>query len=241
MRDIKRYGEVYSEPGFEKYQIYYRRKKLLEILSCYSHKCVVEIGVGPEPLFQFFDDYEQYYFFEPAEKFYQNAMTLLVGNVCGFNMPFYMEKKVQISKPDFIICSSLLHEVEEPVKMLRDIWETANENTVVHMNVPNANSIHRLLAKESGIIDDVTTLTERNILLQQNGVFDMDSFVRMVEDCGFRIIAKGSYFIKPFTHDQMQRMLDDGIIDERILDGLYNLINYLPDLGSEIYVNAVKK
>ena len=51
MRDLKKYGEVYSEYGFEEYQIKYRRKKVLSILNRYDHRCIVDIGAGPEPLF----------------------------------------------------------------------------------------------------------------------------------------------------------------------------------------------
>ncbi len=47
----------------------------------------------------------------------------------------------------FIICSGLLHEVEEPDKMIRDIFRLCGRETIVHINVPNANSIHRLVAK----------------------------------------------------------------------------------------------
>ncbi len=59
---MNKYGTDYSERGFESYQVKYRRKKVLEILNRYSHHCIVEIGVGLEPLFQYLDSYEQYYF-----------------------------------------------------------------------------------------------------------------------------------------------------------------------------------
>ena len=36
-------------------------------------------------------------------------------------------------------------------------------------------------------------------------------------------------------------MMDNGIIDEKILDGLYFMTKYMPDMGSEIYVNCRRK
>ena len=240
MRDLKKYGEVYSEYGFEEYQIKYRRRKVLSILNCYDHRCIVDIGAGPEPLFLSINDFEEYFFFEPVEKFYNNAIKLAtVPGIHGINLPFYVDENIQAKKPDFIICSSLLHEVENPEQLIRDIAKTAVNETVIHFNVPNANSFHRVLAKSSGFIDDVRTLGTRNILLQQNIVFDMELLLKMVESCGLKVIEKGSYFIKPFTHEQMQRMLEEGIISKQILEGLYNLSNYFSDYGSEIYVNAV--
>ena len=51
----------------------------------------------------------------------------------------------------------------------------------------------------------------------------------------------GSYFIKLFNHEKMQRMIDIGILDSNILDGLNRMIKYMPDEGAEIYVNVKKK
>nr|WP_287990742.1 methyltransferase domain-containing protein [Ruminococcus sp.] len=154
------------------------------------------------------------------------------------NRPFEPDETIKNAMPDFILCSSLLHELEDPEKMLHDIYEIANEKTVVHINVPNAYSMHRLLARESGLIDDVKAFSERNKLLQQNNVFDMEMLITMVERCGFRVIESGSYFMKPFTHWQMQKMLDEGIIDTHILDGLYGMSKFFDEYGSEIYVNC---
>lgn len=46
-----------------------------------------------------------------------------------------------------MILSSLLHKVEDSQRFLRAVFKCCTENTVVHINVPNADSIHRLLAK----------------------------------------------------------------------------------------------
>lgn len=51
----------------------------------------------------------------------------------------------------------------------------------------------------------------------------------------------GGYFVKPFTHKQMGRLLDEQIVDERVLNGFYGLTKWLPDYGSEIYVNVKKE
>ena len=50
-------------------------------------------------------------------------------------------------------------------------------------------------------------------------------------------MRKGSYFVKPFSHAQMLKCVEQGIIDENILEALYKLTAYLPEYGSEIYVN----
>lgn len=74
MRDIEDYTQKYLEPGFEVYQVKYRRKKVLEILHRYKPKHVLEIGCGMEPLFQYADwEYQYWTVVEPSEVFVKNA------------------------------------------------------------------------------------------------------------------------------------------------------------------------
>ena len=137
-----------------------------------------------------------------------------------------------------IICSALLHEVDEPESMLEDIFRICDDRTIVHVNVPNAKSFHRLLAKNMRIILNEYEASERNIALQQNTIFDLERLSSMLINHKFEILDKGSYFIKPFTHKQMYDLIQKKIIDNRILDGLYNMVSDLPMLGSEIFVNC---
>lgn len=141
---------------------------------------------------------------------------------------------------DMIICSSLVHELENPLEFMKKILLVCGEDTIVHINAPNANSMHRVLAYESGIISDTHDFSKRNVELQQHSVFDMETLLDLAKRAGGRIVDYGSYFVKPFTHKQMLDLLDKGIITENVLDGFYNMTKYMPELGSEIYVNFKK-
>lgn len=132
----------------------------------------------------------------------------------------------------------MLNELEEPEKVVRQIAAICTVNTIVHINAPNAKSVHRVLAMECGLIHEITEINERNKLLQQHFVFTIESLMKMIEGAGFFALDRGSYFIKPFTHVQMMKLLENHIIGEDILDGFYGLTKYMPDLGSEIYVNC---
>ena len=241
MRDIEKYTEDYNQPNFEDYQIIYRRKKILEIMDQYNPKRILEIGCGMEPLFQYIEfKYDIYTVIEPSKVFCDNAKRLAVGNtrISCYNEYFASSEKLKKQKFDFIICSSLLHEMEEPIAFLKEIATICNEQTVLHVNVPNAYSLHRLLAKEMGLIGDEHDMSERNRLYQQNNVYDMNLLNASLEKAGFFELERGTYFIKPFTHTQMYQMMSQKIIDENVLGGLYELGKVLKDFGSEIYINA---
>lgn len=241
MRDIEKYTNEYKKAGFEDILVEYRRKKILSIIDNYIPRKILEIGCGLHPLFEFYQDFDKFVYFEPSKELFMNAEKTRNNNsrIIGFNLPFSVIDEIKEYHPDFIICSSLLHELENPDEMLSDIHKISVPETIIHINVPNANSFHRILAKSMHLINNTKEMSERNILLQQNQVFDMESLISMIHNNGFEVIESGSYFIKPFTHEQMWKMIKMEIINNIVLDGLYNMGQLLPDMGAEIFVDCV--
>ena len=240
MRDISKYADEYVKEGFESEQVKYRRKKVLSVLNGRRTDRIIEIGCGSHPVFEFYDSFDSYVYYEPSEKLFLNAEQIRNGDkrIHGFHKPFCAEQEFLDYKPDIILCSSLLHEIEDPQVMLSDIAKISCKETLVHINVPNADSFHRILARSMGLISDVKDMSDRNITLQQNRVYDLEELTDVVEKAGFKVVDKGSYFIKPFTHSQMWKMLESGIITEDVLDGLYAMGEDDKGMGSEIYVNC---
>lgn len=246
MRDIEEYTQKYLEPDFEQYQVKYRRKKVLEILNHYKPERVLEIGCGMEPLFQYADwNYQLWAVVEPSNIFCENAQQIVtdgkIGNRVQVFRDFFPTAKIGGMHFDFIVCSSLLHEVENAALLLKGLADACDKDTVVHINVPNANSFHRFLAKNMNLVDDVHEFSERNGQLQQHRVFDIKMLKAEAENAGFSVCDSGSYFLKPFAHAQMFRMMKERIIEENVLDGLYAITDSFQDYGSEIYINAKLK
>lgn len=238
MRNLVDYSIKYSEENFESIQVGYRRRKVIEQIKKYQPKRCLEIGCGMAPLF-LYDEEREYTIIEPSEKFFNNAVSLAKNKKVNCIRGYFENLATEIEKKwDMIICSSLLHEVEEPDILLESIRRTCGENTIVHINVPNADSMHRLLAKESGMIEDVHERSERNILYQQKNVFDIKELKKIIKKHDMCIIDEGSYFIKPFSHEQMYKIVSMGIIEEAILEGLYNMEKFMPGMGSELFVNC---
>lgn len=227
--------------GFEKYKVIYRRKKVLEIIDFFQPKSILEIGCGLDPLFCHVVGGQLFTIVEPSEKFYENARRLSMEkeNITCIKGFFEEEvNKIVGKKYDMVICSGLLQEVPDPIKLINAIKLVCDKNTVVHINVANMYSVHRLLGVELGILTDIFEQSEANKRLQQNTNFDMSRLQKMVEDSGLKIAEKGSYFVKPFSNDQMETMIEQHIIDDKVLEGLYNLSKHMPQFGSEIYVNC---
>lgn len=160
------------------------------------------------------------------------------GNVRIYNDFF---ENVHLNEQyDMIICSSLLHELDHPEALVAKIAECCAYETIVHFNVPNAKSMHRILAVESGYMKAIDTMSERNILLQQHSVYTKEKLEELLIQSRMAILESGTNYVKPFTHAQMMSLLETGIIEEKVLDGLYHMTKHMPELGSEIWVLAAR-
>ena len=59
---------------------------------------------------------------------------------------------------------------------------------------------------------------------------------RLVLKAGFKVINCFSFFIKPFSHSQMQLMLKNEIISDKTLEALGEIVKFFPDHGSSLAI-----
>jgi len=242
MRNLEDYTLNYYNQPFEDIQVLYRKRKVLELILKQSHRNVLEIGCGLDPLFNHFDDFEKLVIIEPSTVFFNNAVQIAAkGGLINKRVDIInglLEDSVEQLQEyhfDFILVSCLLHEIEDTSLFLANLRQIARKDTIIHIDVPNAYSFHRVLALEMGLIGSVFEMSASNIKFQQQRVFDLESLVALITSAGFTVIDSGSFFVKPFRHKQMSGLIENGIIDIKVLDGLYNMVKYMPEMGSEIY------
>jgi 2-polyprenyl-3-methyl-5-hydroxy-6-metoxy-1,4-benzoquinol methylase len=239
-RDMKDYTAQYYALPFEPFQAKYRRALVLREVARKNPKRLLEIGCGVTPLFTDLGEDIEVTVIEPTDEFSVNARKLADthGRV-NIVQSFVEDYTCPQADFDMIVLSCLLHEVSDPARLLASVRRLCNPDTLLHVNVPNAGSLHRLLAVSMGLIADTGVQSEAQRTMQQRAmIYDMDSLQVELNNGGFTVTEHGSIFIKPFTHGQMQRLIDDGFMTPDMLDGFDKLANVLPELGSEIWVNA---
>ncbi|MBX3637389.1 MAG: methyltransferase domain-containing protein [Rubrivivax sp.] len=239
-RSIADYQRAYLASDFEPVQARMRKRMLLALLARHAPRRVLEVGCGTDALFRHWSDFDRFVVVEPGELFAAKARRDAEGDARILVVEDFVENAAAALRGegfDLVLVSGLLHEVPDPAALLRALRPLCGEHTLVHVNVPNARSLHRLLALEMGLITDLHELSDRQRALQQPRTFDLEQLRALCTGCGFAEVDAGSYFVKPFSHAQMARLQHDGLVDERLLQGLYGLARHLPDLGSEIFVN----
>ncbi len=243
MIDIQDYAQKYlaqyAEGGFETTLVRVRRKVVLEALGRYPHGSILEVGCGLEPLFQFVDD-AAFTVIEPSAEFARNVRSL-----AGARDVTVLEAFLEDAAPslagrhfDFIVVSSLLHEVSDPVALLAAVRALCDAQTVVHFNVPNVRSFHRVLALEMGLISDLFEQSETERRFQRHTRFDAERLAELLRGNGFHLLESATYFIKPFTHAQMDALMKSSACAPELIVGLDRMSRYMPDMGCEIYANA---
>ncbi|MEE2746115.1 MAG: methyltransferase domain-containing protein [Pseudomonadota bacterium] len=244
---ISNYEREYTaDYRFESVMVQYRQRIILELIERIKPKSVIEIGCGLELLFdraiKVSKQIEDWKIIEPAPKFRAVALERSKHDRRLFVIEDFLENIVdEISSsmsepPDLCLISGVLHEVEDPARFLTSLSKIISNKTLVHANVPNAFSLHRRLAKSMDIIKEVYELNERNAALQQNRVFDYQTFSQLFMTLGYKVESTGGYMIKPFTHGQMVEI--QSVATEEVLDGLFKLGRELPELAAEIFLTA---
>lgn len=237
---ISEYEQAYSASDFEVIQARYRKKLLLELLDRLQPKRILEVGCGWESIANHWTGFEQFTIVEPGAQFAAKARADVQVLPGASVVEQFLEDAVgqlQQQSYDLILLSSLLHEVPDPAAILQGAKALCHAGTVVHVNVPNARSMHRLLAVEMGMVSDVYAQSGLQKTFKQPRIFDMAQLTALAQGVGYKVAESGSFFMKPFTHGQMMSLVNNGLVTEQMLDGLWALTKHFPDAGSEIYVN----
>jgi SAM-dependent methyltransferase len=237
-RNLRDYSDRYSNQPFEDYQVFYRKKHLLSIIDEFAPQNILEIGCGLETIGIDLINFENLHVVEPSIKFYKKLISDVESHANIYTHNCLIEDFKINFNFDFIIVSSLLHEIEDLGVFFQKLKSISSKETILYFNMPNSNSFHRVLALHMGLISDLKEFSVSNIKYQTQRVFNIKDLEKTMSENGFQILDKGSYFIKPFTHTQMQCMIDKNIIDQGVLEGLNNLSKSLPDFGSEIFITV---
>lgn len=233
-----------ADYGFEGTMVGYRRRFLLDRLAVLKPRVVVEIGCGAELLYGKWIEHggspDCWVIVEPAEEFSRIARDSNLPNLHVIREFFEQAvSEIRNLSPDLVICSSLLHEVPSAPALLASIHEILNDHSLLNLNVPNSESFHRRLAKSMGLIADTKVMSDRNINLLQQRVYDLNNLKTDLEAAGLEITCEGGYFVKPFTHAQMEEI--SPILGIKVLDGLYEMGKVMPELACEIFVEARRR
>jgi len=212
-----------------------RAQYVQKTISFHSHKHILDVGSGPCAGFLKFDGWETYTVVEPIKEFCEilsDSSLRQKNKVVIVNST--LENAILPQKHyDCVILSSVLHLVKNDIVFLDKIHDICAEKNIVHINVPNKLSIHRILGLRMGILQSLDLLGDKDREYGHYHIYSIKELRDLLMSCGFDIRQTGSYLIKPFDEEKMSE-----IIDRMIVRGLEKLVEDFKGYGCELYVEA---
>ena len=191
-------------------------------------KTMLEIGPADGMMTKLLiPDFEQLYVLDAVREFVRKA-KLLDKKVVGF-VDLVEEFKTDL-RFDNIIISHVLEHVEDPVLVLKKCSDWLNPQGRIHIVVPNANSFHRQIGVQMGLLEKSTDLNDLDKKIGHRRVYDRSSLDRDIRTAKLQTLAQGSMFIKFLSNSQMQ-----GLQDPQLFEAFYQLSHQFPLNGSDLF------
>lgn len=135
-----------------------------------------------------------------------------------------------VLKFDTIIMSHVLEHINEPASVLKKIATWLDPTGVFLVSVPNAKSIHRMVAVQMNLLTHEHELNSRDLQLGHYRVYDTESLADILVSCGFTILETGGVFLKPLSNSQIETSWTP-----EMLEGFYKVGRYFPEHCAEIF------
>ncbi len=244
-RNLEQYLESYESLPFEVIQEHFRRKSLIEFLLLSNFSTATEIGCGRSSLFEHWLPSGRAQTLEPISALLDEAKTKMVGNSIWFGFESRVEDALKLDTlqlSDVTIVSSLLHEVEDPKKLLASVTAITNPGGLIVVIVTNKHSLHRILGVHLGLLTSLDEKTNTEIHMQQSrGAYSRNELVDEIVSANLEVIQVKTIFPKLFSHRQMSDLLEKKVISSEFLETMDALAPELQDFGSELFVVAKRK
>ncbi|MDX8152817.1 class I SAM-dependent methyltransferase [Patulibacter brassicae] len=128
---------------------------------------------------------------------------------------------------DHVVLTNVLHELDDPVGLLRRIAAAhLFPGGLLHLSLQNPRSIHRLVALEMGIIEDLHEVAEAGRRYATRRLYDADELAGLAEQAGLEVLHREGVMLKPLANRQM------ATLDPAVLEGFVAAARHLPDHGA---------
>jgi 2-polyprenyl-3-methyl-5-hydroxy-6-metoxy-1,4-benzoquinol methylase len=128
---------------------------------------------------------------------------------------------------DVIVFGFILEHVDDPVLILKHFRRFLRPGGRMFVTVPNAEVLNRRLGHLAGMLPDMTSLSEHDVLLGHKRYYTVATLKQDLESAGYVIHRLEGIYLKPLTTTQML----SHNFDQRVIDALCTVGIDYPELS----------
>ncbi|MCW3038755.1 MAG: hypothetical protein JWM31_660 [Solirubrobacterales bacterium] len=129
-----------------------------------------------------------------------------------------------------VVAAHLVNELPDPAAFLEHCREQLAPGGLLHVSLTNPRSLHRLVAREMGLIKDLAARSDRGERFQTVEIFDDERLEQLGREAGLTCVHREGVIVKPLTNAQMADLDDD------VIEGFDRLARLLPQHGAINYL-----
>ena len=118
----------------------------------------------------------------------------------------YFEEFETDERFDLIVMGFILEHVDDPLLILTRFRKFLAPGGKLFVAVPNAEVLNRRLGNLAGMLPDMQSLSENDLLLGHKRYFTIDSLTKLASDAGYKIEEMEGIYLKPFATSQIMSL-----------------------------------
>jgi 2-polyprenyl-3-methyl-5-hydroxy-6-metoxy-1,4-benzoquinol methylase len=202
------------------------------IISKMKSGSFLELGLGHGYTINEFLKYvDEYTILEGSKAVIENFKTNNLENSKKIKIiETYFETYDTEEKYDYIVMGFILEHVENPSIILNQYKKYLNKNGKIFIAVPNAESLHRQIGFNAGLLNDLQSLSESDLLLGHCRYYNVEELKQLASDNNMNICSIEGIFLKPFMTSQLESLN----LPSNIIDGMLEMGKKYPELSNAI-------
>jgi SAM-dependent methyltransferase len=142
----------------------------------------------------------------------------------------YFEEFDTEEKFDVIVMGFILEHVDDPLETISRYKKFLSVGGKIFLAVPNAEVLNRRLGHLAGMLGNIESLSENDLLLGHKRYYTISSLSSEIERAGYQIDKMEGIYLKPFTTSQIISLN----LDEKIIRALCEVGVDYPELSCGI-------
>lgn len=125
----------------------------------------------------------------------------------------------------------VLEHVKDPEQILNKYSKLLDEDGKIFISVPNANSLHRIIANNAGLLDDIKMLSETDKRYGHLRFLTYFEWLDLFKKCNMEIEISYGLYLKPFTTQQIHLLG----LDNTIYNSLGTTAHMFPEISNSCF------